>query len=363
MFYKQFLKVIDILNPEFVENFDYWLATLPRNNQKNITAYIVSSRLGVKYSLAEAILNFSEKQKILEKYYLVRCPDCDYSLRAVTKDEIADILMNPLYCEDCEEYKHITLDDIYTAYKVILQPDATEDEIARAIVNRLKQSEGTEVNFNKADSLSNDRTTLYEAFYSPSESAYLKFNELRSKLDWDYGKNTTEKGRALETLILSIFNEIKYVQGTNDVETRTNQFDCTMLCGISTTYLSVFDYLSPCFIIECKNEKKKPDNNYTNKIESIMATSNAQLGIIFGRRNATSTCFVISREHYLTKKDSSKQQIVITCCDEDLEYIIDKRVNLLQYLEFKIFQITNNSPQSTYEMFYPEYKKEFYEGN
>ena len=102
MFYKQFLKVIDILNPEFVENFDYWLATLPRNNQKNITASIVSSRLGVKYSLAEAILNFSEKQKILEKYYLVRCPDCDYSLRAVTKDEIADILMNPLYCEDCE---------------------------------------------------------------------------------------------------------------------------------------------------------------------------------------------------------------------------------------------------------------------
>lgn len=359
MFYKQFLTITDSLNPEFVENFDYWLATLPRNNQKNITASTVSSRLGVKYSLAEAILNFAEKQKILKKYYLVRCPDCDYSLCAVTKDDIADILMKPLYCDDCEEDKHITVDDIYTAYKVILQPDATEDDIARAIEKRLNQREGTEVNFKKADSLSNNKTALYEAFYNPGESAYLKFTELRGKLDLDYGKNTTEKGRALEALILDIFNQIKYVRGTNDVKTKTNQFDCTMLCGISTTYLSVFNYLSPCFIIECKNEKKKPDNNYTNKIESIMATSNAQLGIIFGRRNATSTCFVISREHYLTKKDSSKQQIVITCCDEDLEYIIDKRVNLLQYLEFKIFQITNNSPQSTYEMFYPEYKKEF----
>ena len=41
MFYKQFLKITDILNPEFVENFDYWLATLPGNNQKNITASAV----------------------------------------------------------------------------------------------------------------------------------------------------------------------------------------------------------------------------------------------------------------------------------------------------------------------------------
>ena len=27
MFYKQFLTITDLLNPEFVENFDYWLAT------------------------------------------------------------------------------------------------------------------------------------------------------------------------------------------------------------------------------------------------------------------------------------------------------------------------------------------------
>ena len=122
MFYKQFSTIIDILNPEFVENFDYWLATLPRRNQKNITevvsifvssisssaltfikyaglsslkisslspliemnfstniprrnqknitASVVSARLEVKYSLAESILKFAEKQKILEKYYL-----------------------------------------------------------------------------------------------------------------------------------------------------------------------------------------------------------------------------------------------------------------------------------------------------
>lgn len=29
MFYKQFLKIIDILDKSFVEEFDFWLATLP----------------------------------------------------------------------------------------------------------------------------------------------------------------------------------------------------------------------------------------------------------------------------------------------------------------------------------------------
>lgn len=351
MFYKQFSIIIDFLNPEFVENFDYWLATLPRSNQKNITASVVSSRLGVKYSLAESILKFSEKQKILERYYLVKCPDCDYNLDTITKDEIANILVKPVFCNECEEDKKITLNDIYTAYKVIQQPDVSEEEIARAIEKRLNLGEDLDVNFIEADSLSNDKTTLYEAFYNPDESAYDKFRELRKKLDLDYGKDTTAKGRALEVLILEIFNQIKYIRGTNDIKTKTNQFDCTFLCGINTPYLSIFNYLAPCFIVECKNEKKKPDNNYTNKLESIMDTSSAQFGIVFGRKDATSTCYVISREHYLTQKASVKQQIVITCCDTDLEYIIDKKVNLLQYLEYKIFQITDNCPEARYEMF------------
>ena len=159
MFYKQFSTITDILNPEFVESFDYWLATLPTNNQKNITASTVSSRLGVKYSFAESILQYAEKQKILEKYYLVKCPDCDYNLATISKDELADVLVNPVFCDECEEEKRITLDDIYTAYKVILQPEVTEEEIARAIEKRLNQGDGVKINFSKADSLSNKKFT------------------------------------------------------------------------------------------------------------------------------------------------------------------------------------------------------------
>lgn len=351
MFYKQFSKITDTLNPEFVENFDYWLATLPRTNQKNITASVVSSRLGVKYALAESILKFAENQKILEKYYLVKCPDCDYNLATVTKQDLSDVFLNPIYCSECDKEQHVSFDDVYTAYRVVSQPDISEEDVARAIEKRLNLGDNTSTNFSKADSLANDKNTLFETFYSPSESAYTKFKELRDKLDSDYGKNTTAKGNALEALVLGIFNEIKGVRGTNDVETETNQFDCTCLSSFNTIYPSVFSYMTPYFIIECKNETKKPNNTYINKLLSIMDTNEAQLGIVIGRKDATEPCFIISREHYVKHMSFPKQQIVITFSDKDLEQIIDNKVNLLEYLEYKIFQVTANSPSSTYEMF------------
>lgn len=352
MFYKQFLPIIDVLNPEFVENFDYWLATLPVTNQKNITASLVSSRLEVSYSQAEVILKYAERQGILEKYYLVKCPECSWNLAIINKEEIADILINSQYCEECDEEKQIMVDDIYTAYKIILHPDVTEEEIVQAIEAKINQGESADINFTKADSLSNDEATLYEVFYNPSESAYEQFIQLRSELDKDYGDNTTEKGNILEKLVLSIFNEIKYVRGTNKIRTRTNQFDCTCICGYKTSFLSIFSYLEPYFIIECKNEpKKKPYNTYCNKLLSIMDTNDAQLGIVFGRIDATSTCFNISREHYIKNSDKPKQKIIITCSDKDLEYLVDQRVNLLKYLEYKILQVTADSPTCTFEMF------------
>ena len=143
---------------------------------------------------------------------MIKCPNCDFLIDTVTNDDLADILISSVYCNECEEDKHISIDDVYIAYKVILQPDVAEDEMARAIEKRLNQGESTKVNFSQADSLSNNTLTLYEAFYDPSESAYEKFKVLRDKLDLDYGRNKTAKGKALEVLILEIFNQLKYVR-------------------------------------------------------------------------------------------------------------------------------------------------------
>ena len=64
MFYKQFLKIIDILDKSFVEEFDFWLATLPERIAKTISVSTVASRFEVKYSAANAIINFAEKEQI-----------------------------------------------------------------------------------------------------------------------------------------------------------------------------------------------------------------------------------------------------------------------------------------------------------
>ena len=341
MFYKQFLEITDVLNADFVENFDYWLATLPRNRQKNITASMVAAKFDVKYSLAEIILKYAEQQKILEHYYLVKCPECDDTLLIITENAVAEILSAPIYCSECERNEKLTTDDIYISYKVIQQPDITEEQLYQAIEQKIIKNGHITGNFINADSLSNNVETLYKEFYNPSESAYNNLKTLRKKLDLDYGKNTTAKGYSLETLICTLFNEIKGISCTRDIRTETNQFDCTAFCSVKTSKLSIFDYLSPYFIIECKNEPNdKPDNNYCNKLLSIMETNEAQIGIVWGRLDATSTCFTLSREHYLTHKDSSRNQIIVTFCDIDLDNLIDKKINLLKYLEIKISGIT-----------------------
>ena len=66
---------------------------------------------------------------------------------------------------------------------------------------------------------------------------------------------------------------------------------------------------------------------------------------------ATKTCFETAREHYLLTK-YGENEIIIICSDNDLDYIINKKVNLLSYIEFKVNQITMNSPSSKYENFY-----------
>lgn len=350
MFYKQFLKITD-LNKDFVEEFDYWLATLPRHLQNNITASAVSARLEVSHAVAEAILVFAMRENILEKHYIIKCPECGTIMEKVSKEEVVDYIGKTSYCDECEDDKYISSDCTYIAYKVIKKPEVSEAEIAEAIEAKLHMKLQEESNFGDADSLSNSLDDLYEMFYNPDESAYIEMKCLRSKLDEDYGNNTTLKGAALEDLVVYLFNQIKGVHGTTKVKTETNQFDCTLLCGVRTIYPSVFNYLSPYFIAECKNEKEKPDNTYLNKLESIMDTNEAQIGIIFGRLDATKPCFQIAREHYLTHMNSNKQQIIITCCDKDLEYLIDKKMNLVRYLNYKIFQVTSNSPKATYEMF------------
>ncbi len=346
MFFKQFSKITNV-DTSTIRKFDAWLISLPKHLQKNITISGASARSGIEYSQVNKLLSFAYDENILSKHFLVKCPHCGAILQSIESNEIISTLGNNLECDECGDIC-ITTDDILIAYELIEHPSVNDNDLP-SITSSEENSDAS--NFLPADSLSYQLHNLYEAFYNPDESAYIHFSKLRDALDLDYGTNNTAKGNALEKLVLALFSEIQHIKGTNKIKTNTNQFDCTFISAIKTCYPSIFDYLSPYFIVECKNEKKKPDNTYTNKLESIIRTNDAKLGIIVGRSNATNTCFTLSREHYLTTMNSNCPKIIITLSDDDLKKIIDDHVNLLLFLQYKIFQVTSNSPNAQYEYF------------
>ena len=208
MFYKQFLKITDALNSDFVEEFDFWLATLPTNKQKNITASLVAGKFDVSYSQADIILRFCEKERIVEAYYLIICPneDCGMIIREASFEELPNILGSQEYCHVCDKDNIISPNDICIAYKRIFKPDVSDDEIQKKILEKIMDN-GEEVNFSTADFLGNSRD-LYKVFYDPNESAYKKMEDMKKHLDDDFS-TTTEKGEALERLVLYMFNMIK----------------------------------------------------------------------------------------------------------------------------------------------------------
>lgn len=297
VFYKMFLKITDKLNKEFVEEFDYWLATLPGNKQKNISASFISRKFEVSLSQAKIVLKYACDNEILEINYAVKCPndECGLLLKIIKSEDLIEDLASPIFCPNCGEDYMITAEDVFIVYNRIKKPDVTDDEIETFINNRFKSSTN-DINFTHADSLQNNIDMIFKSLYFPIESAYQTMQEMYSSLDRDYGCNTTKKGNALEDLTLFLFNQVKGFFVTNKIKTKTNQFDCTVISPFEYIKPHLMNLFTPYFIIECKNEKSTPSNTYFHKLSSIIDTNEAKLGIIVSRKKASNIDIKVSRE-------------------------------------------------------------------
>lgn len=354
MLYKQFSTITNGLDIDFVEEFDFWLATLPRNKEDNITVSSVASRFGVPFSLAKYILEFSCDEKIMDKHYLIKCSDedCEMALESIEISQLPKFLSEPVvFCNNCFEDRTITPDNIFIVYRRITKPDIPEEELNLEILKRLS-IKGSPENFNAADSLSKNKKMLYESYYSPDESAYKKLESMFFDLDRkDFG-STTEKGASFEALALYLFRLIDGVKGTNKIKTFTNQFDCTISYPYTHCFPTILNFLTPYFIVECKNEEKgAPSNTYFHKLSSIMTTNEAQVGMIFSRNPASDEDIAISHQQYLLSKNTSNPKFLIDISDQDLNMVIKQRINLLEYLDFKLLKLTTNSKNASFEIF------------
>ena len=350
MFYEQFLKITDVFDDNLIKKIDFWLATLSDRRSEGITASYVASKFGISNAISKTILEFLLQEGILEKNYIIKCPTCNMTLNSIEDCTLENLIEHPeLYCTYCDENVNISSDDIFISYKRIEKPDLSEDEIRKEILKKFKVSD-EKGNFSLADSLTDNEFDFYNLLYKPDESAYNNLKEKFEKLDEKAGKTKKEIGDLLEDLAIDLFKQVKGINGTVRLKTYTNQFDCTCNCDFKFMIPTVYDYLAPYFLCECKNEKKSPSNTYFRKLSDILSSNEATLGIVFSRYKAGKEARETAREDYLSSINA-KKKILLSFSDEDLRLIIENRENLLAYLAFKILELTTNAKNADFEMF------------
>ena len=343
MFYKQYWSLLDnneinSIGNERLEEFDKWLASLTTNNRNNITASRVAQNMNISYALSKLLLRYAEKVGLLDLVYIVRCPKCDFVLGVVLPNELLTFISEgKCHCMSCDENMQISADNIYCAYNLKETP----------FIQETSNEEVTSSNFNSADSLKNNIHEIYRICYHPSESAYEELKILRTNLDQPF-PNTTEKGHAMDKLVQAIINNIEGVNCSTQLKASgtSNQFDCTGICLFDLVKPSIYRWLCPNFIIECKNEKKAPKNDYFGKLMEIIINRESHLGIVWSRKSAPITYFKKARENYL-----KHNKIILSLSDNDLKRIIDERVNFLEYLEYQISKITLDTPDVDFHLF------------
>lgn len=238
------------------------------------------------------------------------------------------------------------------------EPNIPEEKLEEEIMKRIGNTEKNESygNFSIADSLAKNIDEVYELYYKPNESAYKQLRQLKEALDGPF-TTTKEKGDALERLVLFLFQQIRNVTATNKVRTYTNQFDCTVCFGeYSSSFPSIMKYMSPYFIIECKNETtskgrgKTPSNTYFHKLSGIMDSNNAKIGIIVSRGEPSKEDMIIAHDEFLLHKNTNCQKFLLSFSEIDLEELIDKKKNLLRYMNYKMNKLTMNANNASYDL-------------
>ena len=332
-------------NPDLIEHIDYILGTLVGDILNRITVTYIADNVDIHYELAKQILMYYAETNVLNIRYAVTCPKCDNILFMCEEEELFDKMDAKPICINCEDNDYeITQENIFIIFERIKKSTTSQTEVNDTLRKHGDIGEVIDVNvpfFNQADSLDEDE--IYNMFYKLNESAIEDLDIMYKNVLLDNYNTTKDKGDRLEDLVKRMFEYGTHFKASRKYRTPTNQLDVTVLTPFRMVIPTVFDFLSPFFICECKNEKEKPDNTYYHKLASILTNTGeigAKVGIMISRLPCTSTCNLIAHDKYL--KDNI---VLINLVQEDLKQVIDKKINLLKLIAIKINAITLNSNQ------------------
>ncbi len=325
------------INKELVEDFDLWLASIPSYIKDKITVSKVVNTFGIDITFVISLLEFCCNNHILEKRYVLKCPECEHLLHSFKESELYEGIIEASigsYCYNCQKTDFtFSENDITVFYSIISKPNTPLDERKRALEKKFPNDDKSIDSLKQL--LEQSPSILYNSFYNPSEEDY---NELDGLLQTAKGakSNTTEKGKALQDLATKLFTLIKGVSIGNNIRSSgtMNEYDCIAWSKIDIK-LTIFQDFGNLFIVECKNEDTPPDNNYFHKLTSLMQTNGCKFGVVFSKLKPTKNCYDIARGKYLMYllKDG---QIIINICLEEVEYVIKNKINFLTFIEKKI---------------------------
>ena len=344
MYYPELLEIIKKTGAkEAVEKLDKYLAFLPKDSRNLITTSGVTTLLGLDYNIVDSILNEAYKLDLLEKIYIIVCPECSREIYTMTKEELVDKVNYINYylkeCNKCNKEIYIQEDDVYVGYKLIKH--ITRDR--KAVIEETNKIFGDDYQKKNSENLkelfSKSTEKPHDFFYKPSKEKLNELIKIYESLDNEFD-TTTEKGKPLEGLVLELFGLCRAMTGTLVIKTPNNQIDCTIRndCFID---LTVYRELGSIFRCECKNENKKPGNGYYHKLAGIVGLSKSPLeqgvGILVSRKEVPATCKRLARDYFLRENI-----IIINLYDEDLKDILYDNVNLLDRVQEKIQEVKGN---------------------
>ncbi len=332
------IKNYKLIKP-LIEQLDLWLASLPDTIKDRITIDMVTDTFEIPYDLANDLLEELCNVSILKKVYAIMCPNCEFTLKITEREKLIESLAQTKYCYECEEEVNPTSEDISILYSLIQKP-SREYTLKRANINEKRQRDNID---SLLDEIKRNPNTLDSFFFAPNADDYKEWRQLFAALDYNYGKNKTAKGAALDKFISSIFKKVPGISVSNSLRSETNQIDCTVknVCSIEHTMFAIFGAV---FIMECKNEKKVPNITYFDKLDSIMDTDNIKFGIIVSRKKWANTCNKAAWEKFL-----KHERVIINLCDDDFCKIIDNRGNLLTILHNKYIYLSTNATSPIFD--------------
>ncbi len=321
-----------------------YFALLNMNTYNIITVSKISRSLKIDAETSLRLLNDLVEYKILDVDFGVRCPDCGLLLKRyrVLQEIESD---NEIYCYNCENYfdgSEVEESDIEVLFTLEDKSFFINGQYTEKIHNNSSHiAQESTLDFY----IKNGGNPNY-TYYNPSQEEYDKLNELYNDLKetnkltiGDDGLTTTTKGDKLEDFIIYLFELIKGLRATKEINTELNQIDIYIRMK-TFNVIPIFNTMGERICIECKNEEVTPDNGYMHKLNGIISHINmtknyVKFGIIASVFNPPKTFHRHSIRNFIINRG----RIIITLCDKDYKQIVEEKCNLLELLDRKSEEI------------------------